>query len=114
MAGSAQKRAHGTRLFEPFIDVTATARICHEVNRAYCASIGDSSQVSWDEAEDWQRDSAVKGVLFAIENPDVTPKQQMKDVLFSAVVRAAIANGLRPSDEPTMCVQLIGREKGEE
>lgn len=39
------------------------ARVCHEVNRAYCASIGDLSQVPWEQAPDWQQDSAKKGVL---------------------------------------------------
>lgn len=38
------------------------ARITHEVNRAYCQSIGDDSQVAWDEAPDWQRSSAMNGV----------------------------------------------------
>lgn len=38
------------------------ARIVHEANRAYCQTLGDDSQVSWDEAPDWQRESAVNGV----------------------------------------------------
>ena len=50
------------------------AKVCHEVNRAYCVSIGDNSQVSWDEAEQWQKDSAMNGVKFHLEN-DVTPEQ---------------------------------------
>lgn len=44
------------------------ARVCHEVNRAYCRSIGDDSQVAWEDAPDWQRRSIVKGVRFIIEN----------------------------------------------
>lgn len=39
------------------------ARICHEANRAYCVSLGDLSQLPWDEAPQWQRESAVKGVI---------------------------------------------------
>lgn len=38
------------------------ARTVHEVNRAYCQSIGDHSQPAWDAAPQWQRDSAVAGV----------------------------------------------------
>lgn len=38
------------------------ARTCHEANRAYCSSIGDNSQPSWEDAPDWQRDSAINGV----------------------------------------------------
>lgn len=38
------------------------ARICHEANRAYCLTIGDPSQVAWDDAPDWQKASAIQGV----------------------------------------------------
>lgn len=50
------------------------ARVAHEANRAYCQSIGDNSQVCWDEAPEWQRNSAINGVLFHIANPDATPE----------------------------------------
>lgn len=39
-----------------------TARVCHEVNRAYCASLGDDSQPAWEDAPEWQRSSARMGV----------------------------------------------------
>ncbi len=38
------------------------ARVCHEVNRAYCESLGDESQLPWEEAPEWQRESARMGV----------------------------------------------------
>lgn len=38
------------------------ARLCHEVNRAYCQALGDNSQVPWEEAPEWQRESARMGV----------------------------------------------------
>jgi hypothetical protein len=38
------------------------ARIAHEVNRAYCASIGDTSQLPWEMSPGWQKDSAIKGI----------------------------------------------------
>ena len=37
------------------------AKVCHEVNRAYCQALGDDSQVPWSEAPAWQKDSAVNG-----------------------------------------------------
>lgn len=49
---------------------TSIARVCHELNRAYCASIGDYSQESWEQAPDWQRESAIQGVCFHLDNPD--------------------------------------------
>jgi hypothetical protein len=52
------------------------ARVAHEVNRAYCQSIGDMSQLSWWEAPQWQKDSAIAGVQFVVDNPDATPADQ--------------------------------------
>jgi hypothetical protein len=49
------------------------ARVAHEVNRAYCESLGDHSQPSWDDAPDWQRKSAVNGVHFHFQNPQASP-----------------------------------------
>jgi len=40
------------------------ARLCHEVNRAYCEALGDTSQLSWEQAPQWQRESARMGVDF--------------------------------------------------
>lgn len=55
------------------LTVTQIAEICHEANRAYCKSLGDTSQAPWDEAPEWQRDSCVKGVEFVLANPDAPP-----------------------------------------
>lgn len=46
------------------------AKVCHDANKSYCEAIGDLSQKSWDEAEDWQRESAIKGVQFKLDNPE--------------------------------------------
>ena len=56
------------------LTVLAIASIAHELNKAYCESQGDTSQVDWDKAPDWQKDSAVKGVEFHLTNPDATPE----------------------------------------
>ncbi len=52
------------------------ARICHQTNKAFCESIEDFSQKDWDEAPEWQRDSAIKGVVFALHNPDAPASAQ--------------------------------------
>lgn len=49
---------------------TSIAKICHQANKSWCEVTGDNSQKDWDEAEDWQRESAIKGVAFKIANPD--------------------------------------------
>jgi RyR domain len=38
------------------------AKIAHEVNRAFCLRLGDTSQPSWEDAPAWQRDSAKNGI----------------------------------------------------
>lgn len=55
--------------------IAQTARTAHEVNKAYCESVGDFSQKEWKDAPGWQRASAIKGVMFHLENPEATPAQ---------------------------------------
>lgn len=50
------------------------ARVAHEINRAYCLAIGDASQPAWEDAPDWQKESAVRGVEFHQSNPDAGPE----------------------------------------
>jgi RyR domain len=52
------------------------AFMCHEANRAWCSIHGDNSQLPWSEAAQWQRDSAIKGVQFAIANPEAPDSAQ--------------------------------------
>lgn len=58
-----------------YLTPEAVARICHETNRAYCLAIGDASQKPWDDAPDWQRLSAVKGVDYLLANPSAGPSK---------------------------------------
>ncbi len=53
--------------------VLAIAKVCHEANRAYCATLGDGSQPPWEDAPAWQRESAIKGVDHALANPGAKP-----------------------------------------
>lgn len=56
------------------MQVADIARICHEANRAYCVTLGDFSQPSWDNAPEWQKQSAIQGVLFHLAHPESTPE----------------------------------------
>jgi hypothetical protein len=58
------------------MNIEQVARICHAANLEFCESIGDSSQKPWDQAEPWQRESAVKGVKFKLDNPLAAPSAQ--------------------------------------
>ena len=46
---------------------TEIAKVCHEVNRAYCKALGDNSQSAWEDAPKWQIDSALLGVKLHTE-----------------------------------------------
>ncbi len=48
------------------------ARVCHQVNKAYCEALGDTSQPEWEDAPQWQRDSALLGVKLHTENPQAS------------------------------------------
>ncbi len=51
------------------------ARICHNINKAYCEALGDASQPCWDDAPEWQKQSAVTGVRLHIDNPNAGPEE---------------------------------------
>lgn len=56
--------------------VNQIARVCHEANKGLCDATGDSSQKSWLDADSWQRLSAIRGVEYAIANPDAPASAQ--------------------------------------
>jgi hypothetical protein len=58
------------------VNVMQIAVVCHQANKAWCEANEDYSQKDWEQAEDWQRDSAIKGVEFAIANPDAGDSAQ--------------------------------------
>lgn len=54
------------------------AKVCHEANRKWCEVNGDNTQKSWENAPQWQRDSAIKGVEFRLKNPSAGVDMQHK------------------------------------
>lgn len=51
-------------------DAVRVAMMCHEANRTFCLWLGDDSQVGWNAAPEWQKESAVAGVRFVYLNRD--------------------------------------------
>jgi hypothetical protein len=58
------------------LEIGYIAKTCHEANRIWCQSNGDNSQKHWAEAEQWQRDSAISGVQFRLNNPNAKEDSQ--------------------------------------
>lgn len=55
--------------------IERVARACHEANRVYCRSLGDDSQLPWEDAPEWARDSAIYGVS-KIASGEITRPEQ--------------------------------------
>ncbi len=51
------------------------AEVAHEANRAYCVTLGDTSQLPWSETPDWQKRSIVAGVEAIQSNIELTPEE---------------------------------------
>ena len=68
--------------------VTDIAIMCHQANKTWCEMNADHSQKDWNEAEQWQRDSAIKGVEFRLNNPDAG-----KDSQHNAWMQDKLSNG---------------------
>lgn len=49
------------------MQIEEIARIAHETNREYCKLLGDHSQEEWDDAPEWQQQSAINGVQFHLD-----------------------------------------------
>lgn len=68
------------------MDTIQIAKVCHQANKAWCEANEDFSQKDWDSAEQWQKDSAVKGVEFRKENPD-SPESSQHDAWMADKVK---------------------------
>lgn len=64
------RQAHDKPVNKPTLE--DVARFVHEVNRLWCQFIGDNSQPSWEDAPDWQKNSALEGVRYHLSNPSST------------------------------------------
>lgn len=52
------------------------AQVAHQINRAYCASIGDDSHNPWEETSEEIQQSIIAGVEFRLANPDAPVSAQ--------------------------------------
>jgi RyR domain len=87
--------------------VDRIAEATHEVNRAYCQALGDTSQAPWSKAPEWQRSSARLGVRLHLGNPASTPQDSheswMKEKLAAGWVYGAEKNpDAKPPTHPCL------------
>lgn len=72
---------------KPITDKTieCIAVVCHEANRGYCETQGDTSQLGWNDAPQWQRDSARLGVKGILEGRITKPSESHESWLAEKV-----------------------------
>jgi hypothetical protein len=69
------------------MNIEQAAKVCHEANRAYCETIGDTSQPRWEDAAYWQKQSSINGVEFHLvvlkeggkPDPEASHKNWMRE-----------------------------------
>lgn len=78
------------------MNIEQITKTCHEVNRAFCESIGDLSQPKWGEAPQWQKESTINEVKFHLDNPNSKPcdshNNWMKDKINDGWVFGMVKN----------------------
>lgn len=60
----------GTPDYALMSKVDRISQVCHGLNKAWCEQNGDASQKEWGSAPREIKDSARRGVLFHLANPD--------------------------------------------
>jgi hypothetical protein len=63
------------------LKIELIAKTAHEVNKAFCEGLGDTSQVSWEEAPLNIKSSAIDGVKSIIDGKVVNPGDSHKNWL---------------------------------
>jgi hypothetical protein len=55
------------------MNIEDIARVAHEANRGYCQALGDDTQLHWEDAPEWQKESARLGVDLHLHSGETTP-----------------------------------------
>ena len=77
------------------------AKMCHDVNKAYCESIGDLSQPTWEEAPQWQKDSAASGVMFHLSAPNRQPQDSHENWANEKIADGWVYGEVKDPDKKT-------------
>lgn len=79
--------------------VIGIAKAAHEINRAFCAALGDETQVAWEDAPEWQQQSAIAGVEMHLANPDATPEQSHESWLAQKVAAGWVYGEVKDAEK---------------
>ena len=81
--------------------IPTIAAMCHQANKLWCEINGDFSQKDWGEAEQWQRDSAINGVKFRLENPEAGPDAMHNNWSAEKVAQGWVYGDVKDTEKKT-------------
>lgn len=83
------------------MEVSEIAQVCHEANRAFCATIGDKSQPAWSDAPVWQIESATKGVELIAARQITSPEQSHESWAAQKIADGWVYGGAKDPEAKT-------------
>lgn len=83
------------------LKVESIARICHEANRAFCITHGDTSHVPWYEATKELRESAREGVRKHLANPDFSYEDSHASWMYNKIQNGWVYGPVKDSEKKT-------------
>ena len=83
------------------MDVIKIAQVCHDVNKSFCESVGDMSQLSWNDAPDWAKSSAINGVTFHILHPDALPSHSHEEWMKEKIETGWVYGEVKDAEKKT-------------
>jgi hypothetical protein len=84
-----------------FFTVLKIARVTHAANKAWCEEHGDYSQTDWEDAPQWQKNSALIGVIYKLQNPDATSSQQHEEWIKIKIAEGWTFGSVKDTDAKT-------------
>ena len=81
--------------------ILSIAIVCHQANKKWCEVNGDETQKDWKNAEEWQKESAIKGVEFRLNNPDAKYDAQHNSWMKEKVDQEWVYGSVKDSEKKT-------------
>jgi len=77
------------------------AVVCHQANKKWCEANDDESQKDWKDAEDWQKESAINGVEFRLNNPEAKHDAQHNSWMKEKVDQGWVYGPIKDAEKKT-------------
>jgi len=83
------------------MNIELIAKECHENNRTYCITLGDYSQLPWEDTNEQIKQSAIDGVKYKIENWEVSSEDMHNNWLTFKISDGWVYGDVKDIDKKT-------------